>query len=142
MRWHRLRLLYMALRHKQLAVHKIRPQLFRIHVLLPRPVCISRCMVHTTNTKNTKTMETKEYIGHGKKHSEWDVIDVVLDADKLMEHCFSYEGKRYLKISVAARKSKSQYGSTHSVYVRPKADAPAAAEPAPKPKRRKKAQAQ
>lgn len=88
-------------------------------------------------------METKEYIGHGKKHSEWDVIDVVLDADKLMEHCFSYEGKRYMKISVAARRSKSKYGSTHTVYVRPKSEAVAAPEPAPKPKAksRKKAKA-
>lgn len=87
-------------------------------------------------------METKQYIGHGTKHNEWDIIDVVLDVEKMEAHFFEYEGKRYLKFSVAARKEKSKYGSTHAVYVRVKQEVAAVAEPAPeKPKRRRKAKA-
>lgn len=87
-------------------------------------------------------METKEYIGHGTKHNEWDIIDVVLDVEKLDRHFFEYEGKRYLKFSVAARKEKSKYGSTHAVYVRVKQEAPVVSEPAPaQPKRKRKAKA-
>ena len=87
-------------------------------------------------------METKQYIGHGTKHNEWDIIDVVLDVEKMETHFFEYEGKRYLKFSVAARKEKSKFGSTHAVYVRVKQEAAAVAEPAPvQPKRRRKAKA-
>ena len=86
-------------------------------------------------------MENKEYIGHGTKHNEWPIIDVVLDADKVLAHTFEYEGKRYLKISVAARKERSKFGATHTVYVRTKAEAEVAADPAPKPKKARKAKA-
>lgn len=83
-------------------------------------------------------METKEYIGHGTQHSEWNIIDVVLEVDKMMPHTFSYEGKRYLKVSVAARKERSKFGATHTVYLRPKAGPTVAAKPpAPKKKARK-----
>jgi hypothetical protein len=92
----------------------------------------------TTNTYTT--MENKEYIGHGTKHSEYDIIDVVLNMDKAEAYIFEYEGKRYLKFSVAARKNRSEYGATHTTYVRMKAEEPvAAAEPAPeKPKATRK----
>jgi hypothetical protein len=97
---------------------------------------IDPCMVQLTKTYTT--MENKAYIGHGTKHSNFDIIDVVLELSKIEEHIFEYEGKRYLKFSVAARKEKSQYGATHTVYVRPKQEeSPAVAEPA-KPRRRKK----
>lgn len=88
-------------------------------------------------------METKEYIGHGTKHNEWNIIDVVLDVEKMEKFYFEYEGKRYLKLSVAARKEVSKFGSTHAVYVRVKSEATVAAEPAPeKPaKRTRKAKA-
>lgn len=86
-------------------------------------------------------MENKEYIGHGKKHDQWDIIDVVLNMEEALKFCFSYEGKRYLKCSVAARRAKTEFGSTHSVYVRPRADKPEP-EQAPKPKARRKKAAQ
>lgn len=86
-------------------------------------------------------METKEFIGHGTKHKEWNIIDVVLEADKATEHFFEYEGKRYLKFSVAERKEPSKFGATHTVYVRAKAEASVVAEPTPKPKRQRKQQA-
>jgi hypothetical protein len=83
---------------------------------------------------------TKEYIGHGTKHNEFDLIDVVLDMEKAEGHIYTYEGKRYLKFSVAKRKEVSKYGSTHTTYVRAKAEAQAVAAepPAEQPKRRKK----
>lgn len=84
---------------------------------------------------------TKEYIGHGTKHNEYDLIDVVLEMDKAEAFIYTYEGKRYLKFTVAKRKEKSKFGATHTTYVRPKATAPAmAAEPPaerPKGKRKK-----
>ena len=84
---------------------------------------------------------TKEYIGHGTKHNEYDLIDVVLEMEKAEAHIYTYEGKRYLKFSVATRKEKSKFGATHTTYVRVKEAAPAmAAEPPvekPKGKRRK-----
>lgn len=84
---------------------------------------------------------TKEYIGHGTKHNEFDLIDVVLEMDKAEGHIYTYEGKRYLKFTVAARKEVSKFGATHTTYVRVKTAAPvAAAEPpaeAPKKKRKK-----
>jgi hypothetical protein len=88
-------------------------------------------------------METKQYIGHGTKHNEWDLIDVVLDVEKMEPHFFEYEGKRYLKFTVAARKEKSKFGSSHAAYVRVKTEAPAevAEPPAEKPKRTRKAKA-
>jgi hypothetical protein len=79
-------------------------------------------------------MQSKEYIGHGTKHGQWDLIDVVIDWEKAREHSFQYEGRTFVKFTVAARRQPSEYGKTHSVYVRPKeaAEATAAAEPAPK----------
>lgn len=87
-------------------------------------------------------MENKDYIGRGTKHNQFDIIDVVLNMEQAEAHIFEYEGKKYLKFSVAARKSASQYGATHSVYVRPMPAAtpetPVAQEPpAPKAKRKK-----
>ncbi len=75
---------------------------------------------------------TKEYIGHGTKHNEFDLIDVVLDMEKAEAHIYTYEGKRYLKFAVATRKEPSKFGATHTTYVRVK-QAAAAAEPAPAP---------
>jgi hypothetical protein len=88
-------------------------------------------------------MENKEYIGHGTKHNEYDIIDVVLQMDKAEAYIYAYEGKRYLKFSVAARKQRSDYGATHTTYVRVKAEQPeVAAEPAPeKPKATRKRRA-
>lgn len=81
-------------------------------------------------------MDTKEFIGHGTKHSQYDIIDVVLNMDKAKEYIFEYEGKTYLKFSVASRLSKSKFGATHATYVRQRSpEAMAAAEP-PAPKRK------
>ncbi len=85
-------------------------------------------------------MQSKEYIGHGTKHEQWDLIDVVIDWAKAREHSFQYEGRTFVKFTVAARRQTSEYGKTHTVYVRPK-EAPAkaeAAEPAPAPAKRSK----
>ena len=85
-------------------------------------------------------MQSKEYIGPGTKHEQLDLIDVVIDWAKAREHSFQYEGRTFVKFTVAARRQTSEYGKTHTVYVRPK-EAPAkaeAAEPAPAPAKRSK----
>lgn len=86
-------------------------------------------------------MATKEFIGHGKKHQQFDIIDVVLSMEKAEGLVYNYEGKRYLKFSVASRREKSSYGATHTVYVRQPEPEVAVAEPAPKKRAAKKAKA-
>jgi hypothetical protein len=81
-------------------------------------------------------MATKEYIGHGTKHSEWNIIDVVLDMDKAQGFVYEFEGRKYLKFSVAQRQERSKYGATHTTYVRKKEESPMVAEPEPKRRRR------
>lgn len=84
-------------------------------------------------------MESKEFIGHGTKHNQYDIIDVVLNMEKAESHIFEYEGKRYLKFSVAARREPSKFGATHTTYVRPRTEEGAVAEPAPeKPAKRRR----
>ncbi len=89
------------------------------------------------NTPNTNSiMSTKAYIGHGTRHQQFDIVDVVLDVEKMQEHIFEFEGRRYLKVSVAGRKEPGKYGATHTVYVRTRTES-AVAEPEPKPVRKK-----
>lgn len=91
------------------------------------------------NTPNTNSiMSTKAYIGHGTRHQQFDIVDVVLDVEKFQEHIFEYEGRRYLKVSVASRKEPGKYGATHTVYVRTRSEnAVSEPEPEAKPARRK-----
>lgn len=92
-------------------------------------------------------MTNKAYIGRGTKHHKYDLIDVVLDMGKVADHVYSFEGRQYLKFTVASRKEKDLFGATHSVYVRVRqaaeTAATVAAEPAPetpaKGKRKRKA---
>ncbi|MBL8000414.1 MAG: hypothetical protein JNL05_00515 [Flavobacteriales bacterium] len=86
-------------------------------------------------------MATKQFIGHGKKHTEFDIIDVVVAMEKATPFIYEYEGKHYLKFSVASRREASNYGATHAVYVRQPEQQPVVAEPAAEPRkgRRKKA---
>lgn len=83
-------------------------------------------------------MAQKDYIGHGTKHKEWNLVEVVLDMAKAEPHIFEYEGKRYMKFSVAQRQTTSKFGATHAVYSLLKEEAAAVAEPPTEKPRKKK----
>jgi hypothetical protein len=81
----------------------------------------------------------KVYIGKGKLNEQFDsIIAVTIAIDKAEAHIFEYEGNKYLKFEVAARREADQFGNTHAVYVSKKVvtEQP---ESAPKRSRRKKA---
>ena len=62
--------------------------------------------------------EPKIYVGAGKKAGQYDIINIsVCLTDLPKEHIFEYEGKKYIKLTVAARKQPDKYGKTHSVSV-------------------------
>lgn len=62
-------------------------------------------------------METKSFIGSGKQVQDMDIIDVTISMETANAHIFEYEGKKYLRFSVARRKEVSSYGKTHTVSV-------------------------
>lgn len=81
------------------------------------------------------TMATKTYIGHGTATQLEGVTDVVISMEKAQPFIFTYEGKQYLKFSVANRREADQFGHTHTVSCfTPEAKA----EEQPKPKRSRK----
>lgn len=46
-----------------------------------------------------------------------DIIDVTISMETAEAHIFEYEGKKYLRFSVARRKEASKFGKTHTVSV-------------------------
>ena len=64
-------------------------------------------------------MSKKIYVGNGKAHGLFDLINFsVCLSDLPKEHIFEYEGKKYIKLSIARKKdSPDQYGNTHYVEV-------------------------
>lgn len=60
---------------------------------------------------------SKEYIGSGKKHPNYDIVKVSIDIEKAMKFFHEYNGKQYLTFDVAAKRETDKYGKTHSVSV-------------------------
>lgn len=59
---------------------------------------------------------SKTFIGHGTTNQKFDTItDVVLKMEDAEQFIFEYEGKKYLKLQVAQRKSPDNFGHTHTV---------------------------
>jgi len=82
-------------------------------------------------------MSDKIYVGNGKQVADYDMVNVNLClSDIPKEHINEFQGKKYIKLTVAKRRVPDNYGRTHSVSVdiyEPKQqDAPAPA-PAPAP---------
>ena len=63
------------------------------------------------------SQEERIYVGSGKKASQYDIVNVSICIDDLEKHIFEYKGKRYAKLTVAAKKETDQYGKTHSVSI-------------------------
>lgn len=59
----------------------------------------------------------KKYVGSGKKAQNYDLVNITIAEDKVKDHWFEYNGKKYLKLTVAARKETDQYGKTHTVFI-------------------------
>lgn len=63
------------------------------------------------------SQEQKTYVGSGKKTSQYDIVNISICIDDLQPHIFEYNGKKYAKLTVAAKKEADQYGKTHSVSI-------------------------
>lgn len=75
-------------------------------------------------------MSDKIYVGSGKKHPDYEIVNVSLCLSDLpKEHIFEYKDKKYIKLKVAEKREPDQYGKTHYVEVdtwkpEPKQDEP------------------
>jgi hypothetical protein len=67
---------------------------------------------------------SKTYIGSGKKHATYDVVNVNICLDDATPFIFTSEksGKRYLSFDVSLKQSVDQYGNTHSCSIYRKDD--------------------
>ena len=63
--------------------------------------------------------EDKIYCGSGIEKFDGDLIDIVIDIDKVnaQQTIFEYSGKRYIKLKVVKKREPDQYGKTHYVQV-------------------------
>ena len=63
--------------------------------------------------------EDKIYCGSGIEKFDGDLVDIVIDIDKVnaQQTIFEYSGKRYIKLKVVKKRETDQYGKTHSVQV-------------------------
>ena len=64
-------------------------------------------------------MEDKIYVGSGVAKFDGDLISCSLCLTDLpQEHMFEYQGKKYIKLNVSAKKNGAdEYGKTHHVAV-------------------------
>tara|TARA_R110000824_G_scaffold181444_1_gene362241 strand:+ start:3954 stop:4232 length:279 start_codon:yes stop_codon:yes gene_type:complete len=63
--------------------------------------------------------EDKIYCGSGIEKFDGDLVDIVIDIDKVnaQQTIFEYSGKRYIKLKVVKKRETDQYGKTHYVQV-------------------------
>jgi len=60
----------------------------------------------------------KIYVGSGKKADKFDIVNITICLDnKLKEHIYDYKGKKYINLTVAAKREKDQYNKTHYVAI-------------------------
>ena len=69
------------------------------------------------------TAKTKEvtYCGNGKEVKFGDggsIVNFTLHLDKIREHVYEYEGKKYINLTMGAnRGGANEYGKTHHIKV-------------------------
>ena len=64
--------------------------------------------------------EQKIFVGSGKKSGQYDIINLNICLSEIpKEHITTSQsnGKKYLRLVVAAKKQTDQYGNTHSVAI-------------------------
>jgi hypothetical protein len=64
-------------------------------------------------------MADKRYVGSGRKNEQYDItnISVCLSDINKEDIKTGKNGKKYLSLSVGARKQPDEYGKTHSVWI-------------------------
>ena len=62
--------------------------------------------------------EEKIYVGSGKKVKDYDLVNISICLDdKIKPYIYEYKEKKYINLTVAAKKEVDQYGKTHSVTI-------------------------
>ena len=62
--------------------------------------------------------QEKIYVGSGKKAANYDIVNITVCLDdKLKEHIYEYKGKKYINLTVAAKKEIDQYKKSHYVAI-------------------------
>tara|TARA_R100001440_G_scaffold49314_1_gene69255 strand:+ start:419 stop:706 length:288 start_codon:yes stop_codon:yes gene_type:complete len=75
------------------------------------------------NLKFKKMQKTKEtiYCGNGKEVNFQDggsIVNFTIHLDKIKEHVYDYEGKKYVNLTISALKGgANEYGKTHSIRI-------------------------
>ena len=62
-------------------------------------------------------MNERKYVDSGKKVGSYDLVNFTISEDKVRDAWITYNGKRYLKMSIGNKKTTDQYGKTHSVWL-------------------------
>lgn len=62
-------------------------------------------------------MAEKIYVGIGWKAKQYDIINISINLDECKEHITEYNGKKQLRLAVAARKTPGKSGDTHYVMI-------------------------
>lgn len=89
-------------------------------------------------------MATKQFIGSGKAHSQFDSVTVTIKAEEALKYAYEREHGKFITFVLSRRQSPDNYGRTHSAFVLvqdPDAKhelAGNSSEPVAKPKNRKK----
>lgn len=85
-------------------------------------------------------MATKQFIGSGKAHQQFDSVTVTLRVEELLKYTYDRESGRYVTFVVSRRQQPDNYGRTHSAFVLVQEAAPEPEAPkAKKPRKAKKA---
>jgi hypothetical protein len=58
----------------------------------------------------------KTYVGNGKE-GKYGYVNFSVELDKLLPYTFEYNGKKYVKLTMAKKKEVDQYGKSHTIYI-------------------------
>lgn len=83
-------------------------------------------------------MATKEFIGGGKAHAQFDSVTVTLSVDKALAFAYKREHGMFITFVVSRRQKPDDYGRTHSAFVLVNDPKPEQPVEAPVPARRKR----
>lgn len=60
----------------------------------------------------------KNYVGNGKKVGQYDLINFsVCLSDLPKELIYEYKDKKYINLTIGAKKEVDQYGKSHAVWI-------------------------
>lgn len=67
---------------------------------------------------NSNNKYSKQFIGSGKKHEQYDIVYTRLYVDKFQNLLKQdNNGRQYLDLNVGSKREVDQYGNTHGVWV-------------------------